>query len=88
MAKIVREAPQSTKLLQADDGAAAIEYGLLGALIAGVLLFGLSALSATLNGKPSQLASAITVPQSASPGNNGKGGNGNGNGGPSGGSAG
>jgi Flp pilus assembly pilin Flp len=77
------------KLLQAEDGGAAIEYGLLAALIAGVLLMGLSALGSTLNGNLSQLGSGMTAAQSASSsptgGNNGngngygKGGNGNGN---------
>lgn len=85
MGKIVREAPP--KRPQADEGGAAIEYALLAALIAGVLLVGLSALGASLDQKFSQLGSAMDPSQSASSssggsgGNNGngKGGNGNGN---------
>ena len=83
MGKIVR-------LLQADDGAAAIEYGLLGALIGGALLIGLSALSSSLDQKLSQLGSDMAAAQSSSSsgsgsgsgsgggnnGNNGKGGKG------------
>lgn len=98
MAKIVRKSLHV--LMQADDGVAAIEYGLLAALIAGVLLIGLSALGSSLNEKFSQVASAAAASQSASSsgggnGNNGNGkggngngnnGNGNGNGGPNGGS--
>jgi Flp pilus assembly pilin Flp len=93
MAKIVREALPA--LLKADDGAAAIEYGLLATLIACVLLFSLAAVGSTLDQKLSQLASGLGA-QSGGPGgggNNGRGGNGNGNngngngnGGPAGGS--
>ena len=100
MAKIGRDA--ITRLLQADDGVTAIEYGLLASLIAAGVLIGVSALGSSLNGRFSQVASGMDASQSASPspgsgapsggggGNNGNGkggnGNGNGNGGPNGGS--
>ena len=62
------------RLLKADDGATAIEYGLLAALIAAMILVGLTAIGSNLNAQLSQLGSAIGAAQSGSP----AGGNGNG----------
>jgi Flp pilus assembly pilin Flp len=78
MAKIARElpTPRIIRLLRADDGAAAIEYGLLAALIAGMILIGLTALGSDLNGQFTQVVSAMAGDQSASSGGGGSGGGG------------
>jgi len=77
MGKIVRKALPS--LLQADDGATAIEYGLLSALIACVLVVSLSAVGSSLSQKLLQLESGMGA-SPASPGGGGSGGNGGNNG--------
>ena len=47
------------RFLRDDSGATAIEYGLIAALVAVVLIAGLTTLGTTLNGKFSNIASAI-----------------------------
>jgi Flp pilus assembly pilin Flp len=75
MAKIVCD----LLLLRADDGVTAIEYALICALVACVVLFSVSALGVNLNGKFSQLATAIDASGSNPSGGGSSGGN-NGNG--------
>jgi pilus assembly protein Flp/PilA len=88
MANTVRRAPAPdlTRLIRADDGAAAIEYGLLAALIAGVLLIGLTAIGSSLGDRLSQLGAGVGAAGAGTSGagapannGNGKGGNGKGN---------
>lgn len=73
MTKIGREAlgPRFTKLLHADDGGVAIEYGLLAALIAAGVLIALSSIGESLYGKLSQVTTSLGAPQSASSGGGG-----------------
>jgi Flp pilus assembly pilin Flp len=83
MSSVVGErlASKCAELLRSDDGAAAIEYGLLGALIAGAILIALNALGSSLNGTFSHVASAQDPSQSGASGGGGGGNNGNGRGG-------
>lgn len=74
---------KSLDLLRADDGGVAIEYALLSALIAGVIVFSVAAFGSSLTGTFSQIAAALdaTQPGAGGPGGHGwgQGGNGNGN---------
>ncbi len=67
----------TTRLLQADDGVTALEYGLLAAFIAVMVLIGLSAIGSSLNDQLSQLGSATAAAQSGSPGGGSSGSSGN-----------
>jgi len=93
-------ARRRVELICSDDGAAAIEYALLGALIASAIVVTVSLLGSSLNATFSGVSSAVGGAQSGplggvsgpngngnGKGGNGKGnnGNGNGNGGPQGG---
>ena len=61
--------PFARSLVRDEDGAAAIEYGLLAALIAVAIIVGASALGTGLNGLFLRLGACMTTPTTAICGN-------------------
>jgi pilus assembly protein Flp/PilA len=59
--------PRLSKLFRSEEGAAAVEYGLLAALIAAVILLGLSSLGGTLQDKLSRLAEQVGAAMGSNP---------------------
>jgi pilus assembly protein Flp/PilA len=70
MAKTERKMPPSRAItfLRAADGTAALEYGMIAALIAMVVLGAVITIGSDLNAKFSQVATATAGGKSASPG--------------------
>ena len=82
MSHVVRQRPARGRagLFRSDDGAAAVEYALLSALIAGAIVMTLVAFGSSLSGTFSYVASAMDASQSGASNGGGAGVNGNGNG--------
>jgi Flp pilus assembly pilin Flp len=84
MSQLAREKParERARLFGSDDGAAAVEYALLSAMIAGAIVTAVVAFGSSLSETLSYVASAVEdVAQSGSSVGGGPGANGNGKGG-------
>ena len=71
MTRIVHKA--FAGLLRSDEGATAIEYGLIAALIAGVLTVALSAVGVSLNDRLAQVNTGVAASQARASGGGGGG---------------